>query len=28
VWLAWENVTVMEDIEAWLDGGGDGDEDR
>jgi len=28
VWLAGENVTVMEDVESWLDGGGDGDEDR
>jgi hypothetical protein len=28
VWLAGENATVMEDVEAWLDDGGDGDEDR
>lgn len=28
VWLAGENATVMEDVETWLDGGGDGDEDR
>jgi len=28
VWLAGENATLMEDVEAWVDDGGDGDEDR
>jgi hypothetical protein len=28
VWLAGKDATVMEDVEDWFDGGGDGDEDR